>query len=74
MKGYIMESRNEMIDAVALKQAIWGKRDEIAKMLEISPTSLSRKIHGSQMMSADELIRTAYYLNIDIRKLIKLSE
>ena len=69
-----MESRNEMIDAVALKQAIWGKRDEIAKMLEISPTSLSRKIHGSQMMSADELIRTAYYLNIDIRKLIKLSD
>ena len=69
-----MRNRNEMIDEVTLKQAIWGKRDEIAEMLEISPTSLSRKIHGDQTMSADELIRIAYYLNVDIRKFIKLPE
>ena len=66
-----MENRNEMINSDVLKRAIWGRREEIATILGITPTSLSRKIHGGQVMTADELIHIANYLRIDIRKLIK---
>jgi transcriptional regulator with XRE-family HTH domain len=72
MKGDMMGNRNVMIDQVALKKAIWGKRNEIAQMLGVTPTSLSRKIHGDQTMSVDEFISIAHYLNIDIRRLAQL--
>ena len=66
--------RNVMLESDVLKKAIWGRRNEVADMLGIDPTSLSRKIHRQQTMSVDELVRIAYYLNIDIRKFIKLPE
>jgi len=50
------------IDRQKLKGAIWGRRGAIAEVIGIHPVSLSRKIHGHQPLTVDELNKIAQYL------------
>lgn len=51
------------INQPKLKQAIWGQRNNIANLLGVHPVSVSRKIHGKQSLTLDELNLLAQYLN-----------
>jgi transcriptional regulator with XRE-family HTH domain len=60
-----------MINTPVLKKQMRGKSPQIAKLLGIAESSLSRKVNNRQAMTVNELVKIAHYLDIDIRKIIK---
>ena len=58
MKGFF-------IDYERLRGAIGRRQEEIAHVLGIHRTSLSRKIHGKHKLTLDEMNKIAYFLGRD---------
>ena len=58
------------IDTAKLKKAMRGKRDEIAKDLNLHPNSISRKLSGKHAITLDELNQIADFLGMDATEFI----
>jgi len=59
------------VDRQKLKGAIWGKRSKIAEAVGLHPNSVSRKIHGKQPLTIDELNEIAKYLKQDTMEFLQ---
>ena len=59
------------VDRQKLRGAIWGKRRKIADAVGLHPNSVSRKIHGQQPLTIDELNEIAKYLKQDTMEFLK---
>ena len=59
------------IDTERLKKECWGRGEEIADLLGITKTSLSRKLHGHQRIFLDELNQIALFLNRSTKSFLR---
>ena len=62
------------IDKQTLKQAIRGKRNDVAAHLGLHPNSISRKLSGKQEITIDEINQIADFLKRDATDFVILND
>ena len=63
--------RNLVISSQKIQKMKWGKSEEIARKMGITPNTLSRKIRGNLQMSVLEINRLAKIFEVDTMELMR---
>lgn len=63
--------RNLVISSQKIQKMKWGKSEEIARKMGITPNTLSRKIRGNLQMTVLEINRLAKIFDVDTMELMR---